>query len=86
MHHLHTVLYCRFKKKTTTRLNDSTAAAIRLGDIAERKLDMAEQKLAMKSAYYDKKIILKEENNVLLRTLISTLNEKLPRKRLNVSV
>jgi len=49
-----------------------------LGDIAERKLDLAERKLTLKKAYYQKKIKLKEENNALLRTLISTLSDKLP--------
>lgn len=72
------IIGSKTKSTAISRLSESSAAAIRLGDIAERKLDLAERKLTLKKAYYQKKIKLKEENNALLRTLISTLSDKLP--------
>lgn len=54
-------------------LGESNTAATLLGDIAERKCDM-------KAAYYDKKIKLIEENNVLLKnlgTILTTFTQKL---------
>ncbi|XP_050053382.1 uncharacterized protein LOC126549056 [Aphis gossypii] len=54
------------KKTTATCLGESNTAATRLGDIAQRKCDL-------KEAYYEKKIKLLEENNVLLKNIGTTL-------------
>jgi len=47
-------------------LGESNTAATRLRDIAQRKCDL-------KEAYYEKKIKLLEEKNVLLKNLGTTL-------------
>lgn len=61
------------RKTVAARLGESNEAAIRLADIAERKCTIKEN-------YYAKKILIMEEQTVLLRnisTLFTDIHDKL---------
>lgn len=64
--YIYYIIDLKRKMTTSARLAESNSAATRLGDIADKKFHM-------KSAYYEKKLKLMEENNEILKNLGTVL-------------
>lgn len=66
------------RTSAASRLHESNVAAMRFGDLAEKKIKMKadyyKKKLEMKSMFNEKKLKLMEDNNAILHNIHNLLS------------